>query len=214
MLAEGFTDLNHWTTWLALGVGVAVTALVIGFVVVYGRWRRRRGAASTEDDLPWEELLELMRARKQKRVAAGLPPEEDLEPEELLKVLMANMPSRYTHRPLEIPPEELRYLTGGGSEQRGSRRRWGNPTEVYLTGPGLPRRLHGLVINRSTGGLAIFLDEEIQPGTVVQVRSAEAPDYVPSVEAEVRHCRKAGKNFFLGCQFSGEIPWNVRVWFG
>ena len=52
------------------------------------------------------------------------------------------------------------------------------------------------------------------PGTTVHIRPGEAPSYIPAVEAEVKHCRKAGKNFVIGCQFRGELPWNVRVWFG
>ena len=50
--------------------------------------------------------------------------------------------------------------------------------------------------------------------TCLQVRSIEAPDYVPSIQVEVRYCRKAGRNYLIGCRFCSEIPWNVRVWFG
>jgi len=31
---------------------------------------------------------------------------------------------------------------------------------------------------------------------------------------ECRHCRKVGNGFFIGCEYSEEIPWNVRAWFG
>jgi hypothetical protein len=37
---------------------------------------------------------------------------------------------------------------------------------------------------------------------------------VPTVEVEVRHCQKAGKNFLIGCQFRDEVPWKVHVWLG
>jgi hypothetical protein len=216
MLTQGLFAVTFvWTTWLALGVGLAVTGLVF---LTLARFRPRRGglaAASAEEDLPWEDLLELMRRRQRERLASGAPPDDDdLSPEELLKQLLPHLPTPSARRPPEIPPEELQFLKSGGADLRASRRRWGNPTDVYLTLPLRLERLHGLVINRSTGGLAIFVDEEIPAGTVVHVRSGEAPNYVPAVEVEVKHCRQGGKNFVIGCQFRGEIPWNARVWFG
>jgi hypothetical protein len=111
-------------------------------------------------------------------------------------------------------PEDREFQLVGGTERRAGHRRWGNPTEVHLFSPLWAGHVHGLVVNRSTGGLGIFLDKEVPPGTPLQARAAEAPSYVPAVQAEVRHCRKVGKGFFLGCQFSEDVPWNARVWFG
>jgi hypothetical protein len=74
--------------------------------------------------------------------------------------------------------------------------------------------VHGLVINRSTGGLAILLQQEVPAGTSVEVRSVEAPRSVPFIKLEVSHCLKAGGLFLIGCQFCEEVPWHVRVWFG
>ena len=76
MLADRFADFTSWTTWLTVGVGITLTVLVIGIVVLFARWRGRRWmtGTSTEEDLPWEDLLELIRARKQKRVAEGVAP--------------------------------------------------------------------------------------------------------------------------------------------
>jgi len=208
-------DLSDWTTWVILGAGLAAAALVVGVVALYGRWRRRRRLAdgSREEDLPWDVLMELLQVRSRERAAAGLPPDDDLPPEELLKQLLAGLPSSPRRAP-GMSPEEQQYQAAGGAEKRTGRRRWGNPTEVHLTSLLGPDRLHGLVINRSTGGLAIFVDREVSAGTWHQVRSTEAPSYVATVEVEVRYCRKVGRNFLLGCQFCGEIPWNVRVWFG
>jgi hypothetical protein len=105
-------------------------------------------------------------------------------------------------------------VAAGGNERRTGGRRWGNPTDVRLRSPLWEGQQHGLVVNRSTGGLGIFADREIPLGTLVQVRAVEAPFYVNPAQAEVRHCRKVGKGFFLGCQFCGDVPWNTRVWFG
>jgi hypothetical protein len=211
-------DVSRWTTFLPVAVGAGVALLVFVFFYWRSSRRRRRRLAvglSTEEELPWDNLLELLRARNLELAASGAVMEDDVSPEELLKILMARLPVRATGvPPPERETEELQFLDAGGVEQRRGRRRWGNPTEVYVSSPVLPRRLHGLVINRSTGGLAIFVDMELQPGTTASVVPVEAPAYIQGVEVEVRHCRKVGKNFMLGCQFRSGIPWNVRVWFG
>jgi hypothetical protein len=72
----------------------------------------------------------------------------------------------------------------------------------------------GMVINRSEGGLAIFVDQEVEPTKILMVRPLEAPDYVPTVQIEVKHCRKFRGKALLGCQFITEVPWNVLAWFG
>jgi hypothetical protein len=111
-------------------------------------------------------------------------------------------------------PEDREFVLVGGEERRTGGRRWGNPTDVYLLSSLWSGRLHGLVVNRSTGGLGIYADEEVPPNTRLRVRAMEAPPHVPAVRAEVRYCLKVGKRFLLGCQFSEDIPWNARVWFG
>jgi hypothetical protein len=208
-------DFSLWTPWLPWIVGIMVTFTVGGFVALYGRWRwrRRRLASSREEDLPWQDLLEVLQKRKRDRAAAGLPPETDVPAEEMLAELLASLPPG----PRSAPPvrrEDLAFLAGGGDERRGSPRRWGNPTEIHLTLPVGLDRVHGLVVNRSTGGLGIFADRDIAAGTTIRVRPVEAPAYIPEVEVEVRHSRKISKGFLLGCQFLSDVPWNVRVWFG
>jgi hypothetical protein len=216
-------NFSSWTNWLILGVGTLVTSLV--FAVLYWRWAYRRGLgvrlfssggqAVAEEDLPWEELLQLLRQRAKELAESGSPPEDDLPPEELLKLLLSRLPT-LPARPssvAQLPPEEEDFLASN-PERRGSRRRWGNPTEVFLNSPLWSKQLHGLVINRSISGLAIFIDMEIQAGTLLKVRSVEAPYYVPWVDIEIKYSRKAGRNFIIGCQFRTEVPWNVRVWFG
>jgi hypothetical protein len=202
---------GHWTTWLSVGVGLTVT--LVSFVILYRRAARYRrlAAFSREEDLPWDELLEVLRARNDELAAVG-GLSEDLPPRELLKLLLGRLPA--ARRRPDLTVGEQQFLQGGAAERRANRRRWGNPTEVQLTSPMRPDRVYGLVINRSTGGVAVFIDEEIKPGLFFQVRSAEAPYYVPAVDIEVKYCRKVGKNFVAGCQFRGAIPWNARVWFG
>ena len=215
MLAQGFATFGVAlsTTWAPLGAGAVVTFLVIGSAVIYGHWRggRHLSDASREEDLPWQDLLSLLEQRNRDRAAAGLPPEQATE--EVLGQLLASWPGMPDPKPLELP-EDREFLLVGGDERRASRRRWGNPTEVRLVSPLWAGHLHGLVVNRSTGGLGIFTDKEVTPGTSLQVRAAEAPPSVEAIRAEVRHCLQVGKGFLLGCQFSEDVPWNVRVWFG
>jgi hypothetical protein len=65
-----------------------------------------------------------------------------------------------------------------------------------------------------------FLDTRLAPLVAEKtlwgraVRAVEAPAYVPPVLAEVRHSLKVGEGASLGCQFSADVPWNIRVWFG
>jgi hypothetical protein len=208
-------ELSDWTILLIPGVGLAVSGLVIALFILYGRWRRRRrlGVASTEEDLPWDVLLELLEARSRKQAEAGLPPDDDLPPDQLLKHLLAMLPKQ-RRRQTTFGPDDWNIPPQAGAEKRANPRRWGNPTEVHISWLSGPERLHGLVINRSTGGLAIFVDKEVADNTMIQLRPAAAPSYVATITMEVRYCRKVGRSFFLGCQFCGDVPWNVRVWFG
>jgi hypothetical protein len=215
MLAPVFASLgvDLWTTCVALGAGAMVTSLVVGSGVAYGRWRGRRrlSDASREEDLAWADLLALLEQRNRDRAEAGLPPEEATEEE--LSQLLARLPAVPDPRALELP-EDREFESRGGAERRAGRRRWGHPTEVHLRSLLWADNLNGLIVNRSTGGLGIFADKEVPHGTPMHVRAVEAPAYVPAVLVEVRHSLKVGKGAFLGCEFSAEVPWNIRVWFG
>jgi hypothetical protein len=205
-------EFGQWTTLTALGVGIAVAFLV--YVVLSRLKARRRLLAFASGDMPWDDLLQMLRARSRELEASGSPPKEDLPPDELLKLLLSRLPGKQRGGAPEAPPEEHEYLASGGTERRSSQRRWGNPTEVSLTSVLWCESLHGLVINRSKGGFAIFVDKEVQPTTILSVRPLQAPNYVPAVEIEVKNCRKVRRNYVIGCQASAEIPWNVLAWFG
>jgi hypothetical protein len=206
-------DIGNWTTWAALGTGVVVTSLVLSGGVMYGRRRRRRRQfdAWFEEDMPWDVIKDMLEKHNRALDSAGMPPEDVTE--ELLGQLIKSLPAVPNARPLDTP-EDYDFQLAGGVDRRSNHRRWGNPTEVNLRSVMWDGNQHGLIVNRSTGGLGIYTDKKVPLTTAVRVGAVDAPAYVPWAMAEVRHCRKVGKGFFLGCQFNDEIPWHVRVWFG
>jgi hypothetical protein len=214
---------------LAVGAGTLVATLVLGSPSLYVRWRYRLTNVSREEDLPWDELLRLLEKRNRDRAAAGLPSQEPSEQE--LDGMLVRLPSVAAPRPLELP-EDHAFQTSGNEDRRAGRRRWGNPTEVYIRElvlgdadslsesllDGLAsltaEPMHGIVVNRSTGGLGVYVDTEIAAGSFVTIRSVHSPSYIPAAMAEVRHCARAARGYIIGCEFSQDVPWQVRVWFG
>src|SRR5262245_5614909 len=165
-----------WTTGAAVVAGAVVTSLVIAFAVFYERWRRRRlTTASREEDLPWKELLVKPEELNRDRARVGLPPAEPTR--EVFDQYLKSMPAVPT--PVWELPEDREFLELFGNDRRSGQRRWGNPTEVHLYSALWFLHLHGLVVNRSTGGLGIYADREVPPGTSVDVRAVEAPASVP-----------------------------------
>jgi hypothetical protein len=240
MLVFGLTLFGDdgWSIWGPVGVGAFVTILVIGGTFVYQRWnvRTRRAKAAGEDGLPWVDLMSLLDKYNRERATTGLPPEEPTE-DVLVKLLlsMPKVPRAKAVEATEDPTDDIlvklllsmprgkavesdagQYLSEGGAERRQEKRRWGNPTEVFITSTVWPGEAHGLIVTRSNSGLSIFLAKEIEveKGLPLNIRAAEAPTYVQTVVAQVRHFRKLGKGYLLGCEFTHEVPWNVRVWFG
>jgi len=214
MSAEGFAPFDVTSTlWVSVGVGAVVTALVIGSAVIYERRRTRRPDlldAPPEVPSPQQDLLRLLETGECNPSPTRIQCERTTEEE--FDQMMAAMLEIGDANPLELP-EDREFLDVGGDERRASRRRWGNPTEVRLRSD-VWCELHGLVVNRSTGGLGIYADRDLPQGSQIDVRATAAPAHIPSVRVEVRHCLKVGKGFILGCKFSEEVPWNARAWFG
>src|SRR4051812_48534843 len=108
--------LTDWTTLLVAGVGVLVAALVAALAAFVSRWRRRKRLAegSREEDLSWEDLLELLRQRPQGPKEPGPP--EDVPADQLLDELVAALPARARRAP--GAPEEPPLPAERGAERR------------------------------------------------------------------------------------------------
>jgi hypothetical protein len=107
------------------------------------------------------------------------------------------------------------FVQGSASEQRGAHRRTGNPVEVHIRLPKAEQpQLHGYVMDRSTGGLCLRVDQPVQPGTMLHVRPVNAPPITPWVEIEVKSSRQTQDGWELGCQFLRTPPWALLLMFG
>jgi hypothetical protein len=102
-----------------------------------------------------------------------------------------------------------------GRERRASLRRHGAPVEVLIaaTEPG-QEPTKGIVLDRSRGGLSISMSQPAATGSVLRVRVASLADEMACVDVEVRHCRRTGKHWLVGCKFVEELPWTVLLLFG
>jgi hypothetical protein len=204
-------ELPYWLrlNWLPLTTGILAGILAFVATGMALRRARLRWLIPDEENLPWEELLGMLKERYQS--GDGAQDIEKMNPEELCRVLLGDLARRGPRQAPQFEGDDVRF---GGAERRASRRRWLNPTPVSFFAPMRETALHGIVINRSAGGLALLSDFDFVAGTVLVVRALDAPESVPSIKVEVRHARKAGGMWLLGCQYSQEIPWNVKVWFG
>ena len=190
----------NWEIWATFGTGLGVGGLVLA-IGKYTRFFRRRDypVVQNEEELPWENLLEMLKAQ-----GGDL---DGLSSEALLAELLKQMPES----------ESDRYdanWTAPPTERRRNRRRWHNPIEVVVISPYHEHPLHCVVINRSIGGLAILADINFEMDTVLRVRPVDAPAGIGYVNVCVRHTRDVSNMWIIGCQYQHDVPWNVKVWFG
>jgi hypothetical protein len=175
--------------WLTVGSGVAVCCTVfLGMLYV-----SRRSRISMLD------IILRRSGRRSQRPADEEVPDGEVTPEALAY--------------LKTPMADLAYLQAG-SDRRRSARKWGNPVEVQIHPPDSAIPLRGVVINRSTGGVAILVDDAYQTGARLMLRAVQAPAGVGWIAIEVRNCRAAGKNHVIGCSYPESPPWNAVVWLG
>jgi hypothetical protein len=78
---------------------------------------------------------------------------------------------------------------------------------------GRVRPMRGIVFDRSAGGLAVVVEEQVPPGRVLDVRVI-ADVEMPGVPVTVQNVRREGNNYLLGCQFLRLPSWNIQLLFG
>jgi len=119
-------------------------------------------------------------------------------------------------RPETSEEEEVDVFTQGTTQdRRRALRRGGNPVAVLVSDAHTKTApVPGYVLDRSTGGLCLSVSDEIPAGTVLSVRTANAPQTIPWIQVEVRNCRPVGKEYELGCKFIRTPPWSVLLLFG
>jgi hypothetical protein len=176
--------------WLPVGTGTAVGCLVLLGALYFSRRNR----------ISFLDVLLLRRSGRR----SGALPEEDV-PEGVVT------PEALKY--LKTPGEDLAYLNTG-PERRTDVRHWGNPVEVRILSVEQVIPVRGVVINRSTGGLAILVDDTYEVGALLKVRAVQTPQGVSWIDVEVRNCRAVGKNWVIGCKYSETPPWNAVVWLG
>jgi hypothetical protein len=87
---------------------------------------------------------------------------------------------------------------------RGERR-----TSTRVDGPLLPvivgsagnEPAHGLVLDRSAGGVRLRVGQFFTVGSVLRVCGILAGDSGPSLQVRVRSCLRSGQSWDVGCQF-------------
>jgi hypothetical protein len=94
-------------------------------------------------------------------------------------------------------------------------RRQGNPVQVSITdATNTMDGFQGWVIDRSSGGLRILVDQSILPGTVLSLKPVKAHPGFPWVQVKVCNCAPERGSFSIGVQFSTKLTWGELQAFG
>ncbi len=99
-------------------------------------------------------------------------------------------------------------------ERRRTPRRPGNPVEVTVLGLGGFGDDRGVIKDRSSAGLGLWVRRPVEPGAYLRVRACNAPDGTPWAELRVRWCRMEKDYFELGGDFVQPPPVGVLLTFG
>lgn len=101
------------------------------------------------------------------------------------------------------------------ADRRAQPRRKGNPVSVQVSNSGATTEpMQGWVVDRSTGGLRLLVDQEIKPGTVLSVRPSKSHPGFTWVQIKVKSCRPERSSYNLGCQFMRKLTWTELQVFG
>jgi hypothetical protein len=99
-------------------------------------------------------------------------------------------------------------------DRRQKIRRDSAPTPVHYRFPNAEKISKACVLDRSSAGLRLAIEEPIAPGTYILLMADQSPPGTPWVESTVSWCRVVEDCHEIGCQFVGDVPWNVLLLFG
>jgi serine/threonine protein kinase len=104
---------------------------------------------------------------------------------------------------------------GGSADQRTAPRRGGNLVPVLVSDALAPEEpLRGWVLDRSTGGLGLLVEDAVEIGSIVRVRPDRSDVAAHWVPVRVVHCRPERIRWRVGCQFVEKPTWAVLSTFG
>jgi hypothetical protein len=116
-------------------------------------------------------------------------------------------------KPGQVNPDP--FVHGSSSEKRTALRRAGQPIKVTLCPEeDKSKQCPGWVIDRSVGGLCLYVNEPYPENTILSLRANHAPAEVPWTKVEVKRCQASRDGYELGCQFLSTPTWNVLLLFG
>lgn len=97
--------------------------------------------------------------------------------------------------------------SGSGADRRGSPRRSVSNLPILITdarSQATPFR--AFLVDRSSGGLGLWVDQPFEVGTTLNIRPEDAPARISWTQVEVRYCYKPGSHWKLGCRFIENPP--------
>jgi hypothetical protein len=102
-----------------------------------------------------------------------------------------------------------------GEERRADPRRKGNPVSVQVSNEkATAEPFQGWVVDRSTGGVRLLVDQEVKPNTVLSVRPSKSHPGFTWVQVRVKSCKPERSSYNLGCQFMRKLTWAEMQAFG
>lgn len=111
----------------------------------------------------------------------------------------------------EAPPP----LAETAEERRTAPRRKGNPVSVQVSNAtATVEPFQGWVIDRSSGGLCLLVDQQVKLGTVLSVRPTKCHPGFPWIHIKIKSCRPERGSWNLGCQFEQKLSWTEMQLFG
>jgi len=125
---------------------------------------------------------------------------------------------RPASRPAPLPAEPLSadpFLYGSPGEKRSAARRKGGVVQILISDETAQAEpWGGYVVDRSLGGICVGAKRRAQPGTLLTLRTVDAPAGTPWLEVKVRSCREGTDGWMLGCQFVRIPPTGLLFLFG